>query len=77
MVEDFAKTYSEKAVFIHVEIWRDRRSNTINKAAAEWLLRDDDLQEPRVFLIGADGKILQRWDNVATPLEIEPLLKAL
>lgn len=77
LVEGLAKKYPDKAVYIHIEIWRDRQSNSINKAAADWLLRDDDLQEPWVFLIGADGRILQRWDNVATAEEIEPLLKAL
>lgn len=46
MVQDLSKTYSQKAGFIHVEIWRDRQSNTINQAAAEWLYRDGDLQEP-------------------------------
>jgi peroxiredoxin len=30
-----------------------------------------------VFLIGPDGRIVARWDNVATRDEIEPLLKRL
>jgi hypothetical protein len=30
-----------------------------------------------VFLIGADGKIAARWDNVVTRDEIEPSLQAL
>ena len=42
---------------------------------ADWLLRDDDLREPWVFLIGANGRIEARWDNVATRAEIEPYLK--
>jgi hypothetical protein len=33
--------------------------------------------EPWVFLIGADGRIAARWDNVATREEIEPLLRDL
>ena len=33
--------------------------------------------EPWVFLIGADGRIAARWDNVATRGEIEPLLRDL
>lgn len=77
MVEDLSKKYPDKAAYIHIEIWRDRQANAINKAAADWLFRDDDLQEPWVFLIGADGRILERWDNVATVEEIEPLLKTL
>jgi len=77
MVADLAKKYPDRAKFVHVEIWRDKQANAINKAAAEWLLRDEDLTEPWVFLIGADGKIMARWDNVATAGEIEPLLQAL
>jgi hypothetical protein len=78
-VAQLANDYGSKAAFIHVEIWRDRTQNQINKAAADWLWPDQsfDLQEPWVFLIGADGKIAARWDNVATRDEIEPLLKNL
>jgi hypothetical protein len=77
MVAGLAKDYSDRAAFIHVEIWRDRQANAINEAAAEWLLREGDLQEPWVFLIGSDGRVAARWDNVATRSEIEPWLKKL
>ena len=56
MVQELAHDYSDRADFIHVEIWRDFRDNVINKAAADWLLRDDDLREPWVFLIGSSGR---------------------
>ena len=49
----------------------------LTKAAAEWLLRNNDLNEPWVFVIGADGRIAARLDNVVTRDEIEPLLRAL
>jgi hypothetical protein len=77
MVQGLAADYGDRAEFIHVEIWRDFEQNIVNEAAAEWLLREGDLQEPWVFLIGADGRIVARWDNVATRREIEPLLRAL
>lgn len=77
MVASLANKYSDRAAFIHVEIWRDFQNKVVNKAAAEWVLRGDDLTEPWIFLIGADGRIVARWDNVATPQEIEPLLKEL
>jgi hypothetical protein len=77
MVEELAHEYSDRAEFIHVEIWRNFEKSVINKAAADWLLRDNDLREPWVFLIGSDGRIVARWDNVATRGEIEPLLKRL
>ncbi|MGI9080355.1 MAG: hypothetical protein ACR2GF_06015 [Acidimicrobiales bacterium] len=77
LVDDLAKANSDRASFIHVEIWRDFQSNTVNKAAADWLFRDNDLTEPWVFVIGADGRITARFDNVTTAGELEPLVKAL
>lgn len=76
MVADLAKTYGDRASFVHVEIWRDFQSNTINRAAAEWLLRDEGLSEPWVFVIGGDGKIGARFDNVTIAAELEPILKS-
>ncbi len=77
MIHELSREYSDKAEFVHVEIWRDFQGQVVNKSAAEWLLRGNDLTEPWVFLIGADGRIAARWDNVATRGEIEPLLRAL
>jgi hypothetical protein len=77
MVAGLERDYRRVAEFIHVEIWRNFQKQTINRAAAEWLLRNDNLTEPWVFLIGSDGRILARWDNVATREEIEPWLKRL
>jgi hypothetical protein len=77
VIEDLARDYGDRAEFIHVEIWRDFQGQVINRAAAEWLLRDNELLEPWVYLIGADGRIVARWDNVATRQEIEPLLRRL
>lgn len=77
MVQELARDYPDRAEFIHVEIWRNFERGVINETAAEWLLRDNDLREPWVFLIGSDGLIAARWDNVATRNEIEPLLKGL
>ena len=77
MVAELARDYSDRADFVHIEIWRDFQDGVINEAAAKWLFRDDDLREPWVFLIGGDGRIKARWDNVATRAEIEPYLKRL
>ena len=77
MVAELAHDYRDAAEFIHVEIWRDFQEQAINRAAAEWLLRNDNLTEPWVFLIGPDGRIVARWDNVATREEIEPWLERL
>ena len=77
MVAELAAEYGDRAEFIHIEVWRDFQEGVINEAAADWLLRDDNLTEPWVFLIGADGRVAARWDNVATRQEIEPLLQDL
>ena len=76
MVQDLSHTYADRASFIHVEIWRDFQNQTVNKAAADWLL-NCSVCEPWVFLIGADGNIAARFDNVTTRDELEPLLKQL
>jgi hypothetical protein len=77
MVAELAADYGDRAEFVHVEIWRDFQDRVINRAAADWLLRNDDLQEPWVFFIDAEGTIAARWDNVATREEIEPYLRDL
>jgi hypothetical protein len=77
MVEQLSKTYGDRATFVHVEIWHDYQKQQVNKAAADWLYRNGDLTEPWVFLIGADGKVAGRWDNVADQSQIESALKAL
>jgi hypothetical protein len=77
MVADLAKEYSDRADFVHVEIWKDFQGQVVNRGAADWLLREGELQEPWVFLIGSDGRIVARWDNVATRQEIEPYLQDL
>lgn len=77
MVAELASEYGDRADFIHVEIWADFQEGTINEAAADWLFRAGDLEEPWVFLIGDDGRIAARWDNVATRGEIEPFLRDL
>jgi len=60
-VADLAERYGDRAVFIHVEIWRNNAKQVINEAAADWLLRNGDLTEPWTYLIGSDGIIVDRW----------------
>jgi hypothetical protein len=78
MVDDLAKAYANRARFIHIEVWKDFKAQELNDAAKEWIARDNaDGNEPWVFLIGADGKVSARFDNVATRDELEPLLQKL
>jgi hypothetical protein len=65
-----ARDYGNKAVFIHVEIWKDFQNTVANKAAADWLFRNDDLTEPWLYLIGRDGTILDRWGPLWDPAAV-------
>ncbi|MGH9187718.1 MAG: TlpA family protein disulfide reductase [Acidimicrobiales bacterium] len=78
MVGGLAADYADRASFIHVEVWRDFEAQQLNDTAAEWLTPNGaEGNEPWVFLIGADGRIAARWDNVATPGEITAELERL
>jgi hypothetical protein len=63
-VERLSQKYADRAVFIHVEIWRNHNKQVINKAAADWLYRNGDLTEPWLYLIGWNGTILDRWSSL-------------
>jgi len=77
VVEDLAARYDDRAVFIHVEIWRDNAENTINQSAADWLFRDGTLTEPWLYLIGPDGTIVDRWATLWREEEVVSALEAL
>jgi hypothetical protein len=78
MVDNLAHTYADRASFIHIEIWKDDANEKVNDAATQWLQTPDgDLNEPWVFVIGANGKIVARFDNVVNQSDIEPILRAL
>ena len=77
MVSELESEYGDRAEFIHIELWRNFEDQVINKGAAQWVYKGGDITEPWVFLVGADGRVEARWDNVATRDEIEPLLKEL
>jgi hypothetical protein len=81
VVSGLASRYDDRAVFVHVEIWREYQQQVINQAAADWLYREGNLTEPWLYLIGADGTILDRWatlfrrDEVAAALAALPRMK--
>jgi hypothetical protein len=75
--EELAAEYGDVAAFIHIEIWRDHDESVVNRAAADWLLRDDGLTEPWLFLIGADGTILERWGPLFDMAEVRAALDGL
>ncbi|MBW3561908.1 MAG: hypothetical protein KY437_05360 [Actinobacteria bacterium] len=76
-VEQLAHRYRDRAAFVHVEIWRDIDDGRMNDAVEPWIATDDGGSEPWVFLVGTDGTITARWDNVLDEAELVALLEAL
>jgi hypothetical protein len=87
-VQRLAAEHPDRAVYIHIEIWKDYNAQpqVVNKGAADWLLRklpdgSPEMTEPWLFLIGADRVIADRWgplfdtDEVAAELEALPPMK--
>lgn len=72
-----AKAQPDAAAYVHVEIWHDYAKSVLNQAAADWLLREGDLTEPWLFLIGPDGRIVDRWGPLFDPVEVQAALAAL
>jgi hypothetical protein len=78
MVEDLERRYTDRAVFIHVEIWKDFDQKVANDAAIQWLqMPNGDMTEPWLFLIGADGTIADRWSSMWSEQEVADELQAL
>ncbi len=77
LIDQISKQYSNRAVFIHVEIWRDFQNKVVNKAAADWLYRNGDLTEPWIYLIGSDGIIKDRWITLVSRGELVAELRKL
>ncbi|MBL8778328.1 MAG: hypothetical protein JNK12_20485 [Acidimicrobiales bacterium] len=73
-VAALAAETGDEVAFIHIEVWRDYENTVLNQGAADWIWpseEGDDIHEPWVFLVGADGTIIERWDNVATDAEMQ------
>jgi hypothetical protein len=70
-LEQIAKTGPTGADYIHIEIYKDYAKHEINTAAKQWLLRNGDLTEPWLFLIGRDGKIVDRWSPLFDVHEVQ------
>jgi hypothetical protein len=71
-VHQLALEYGDRMEFIHLEVWQDFADNRLNPAAAEWIAPtpETDGGEPWVFVIDADGTIVDRFDNVASDAEL-------
>lgn len=72
-VQQLAQRFADtEMAFIHLEVWQDFETNTVNPAAREWIAPtpDTDGAEPWVFVIDRQGTITHRFDNVATDAEM-------
>lgn len=74
--ESLAAEYGGAVTFIHVEIWKDFANQVINKSAADWLYRNQDLTEPWLYVIGRDGIIVDRWGSLFDTAEVRAALDA-
>ena len=63
---------------MHLEVWQDFEAQAVNPGAAEWILPRDgsDAREPWVFVVGGDGIVLERFDNVVTDAELRRAIEA-
>lgn len=77
MVEALSSDFADRATFVHVEVWKDFSKSIVNPTAQEWLWQGDGLNEPWLFVIGADGRVLARWDNLMIRNEVVSVLRQL
>ncbi|MGH8983126.1 MAG: hypothetical protein ACRDY6_04545 [Acidimicrobiia bacterium] len=77
-VDELAQEYGDRVAFVHLEVWGDFENQVVNPAAGEWIFPRDssDAREPWVFVIGADGVVQARFDNVATDAELAAAVEA-
>jgi hypothetical protein len=81
-LQRLAAEHPDRAVYIHVEIWKNFEGQVVNKGAAEWLLRElpdgtPEMTEPWLFLIGSDGTVADRWGPLFDSADVAAALEAL
>lgn len=77
-VAGLEEQYRDRAEFVHLEVWQDFESKTLNPWVEEWIFDPETGgNEPWVFLVGADGTIQGRWDNVLDGDELQSMLDEL
>lgn len=77
-VAELADQYGDRAEFVHLEVWQDFDAEQLNPAVEEWIFDPETGgNEPWVFLVGADGTIQARWDNVLDEQELVSMLEEL
>ena len=76
-VEALAGEFDDKVAFVHLEVWKDFDKKQVNEAAGEWIFQGNsgDLSEPWVFIVGRDGKVAERFDNIAGEDELRTAIE--
>ncbi|HVT75912.1 MAG TPA: hypothetical protein VHD87_02695 [Acidimicrobiales bacterium] len=71
-IQRLAQKYGDRTAFVHLEVWADYDKQQVSPYANEWIdpHATGDAREPWVFTVGADGRIQQRFDNVASDDEL-------
>ena len=75
VVEEVARRFQDRDVrFIHVEVYEDNDpANGFNRWMREWSLET----EPWTFVVGADGRIVERYEGPVSVAELEQSLGVL
>jgi hypothetical protein len=71
-VQQLAQRHGDRIAFVHLEVWKDFERQEVSPYATEWIdpHATGDAREPWVFTVGTDGRIRQRFDNVASDAEL-------
>ncbi len=77
VMAELANEYDDRADFVHLEVWEDFDAQRLNDAAAAFIQTELGGNEPWTFLIGADGRIAARWDNILDLEELTAMLEEL
>ena len=69
--------FGDRMTFVHLEIWADFANGKLNPWVNDWIIPRDggDGREPWVFVVGRDGIITHRFDNLANDDELEAAAK--
>jgi hypothetical protein len=75
VVEEVARRYEDERVrFLHVEVYEDNDpAKGYNRWMREWSLET----EPWTFVVGADGKIVERFEGPVSVAELEEVVERL
>jgi hypothetical protein len=76
-VASLAKTFGDRAAFVHLEVWQDFEKKQVNEFIADWIYPDrkGDLLEPWVFVVDRQGQITHRFDNIAGDDELREAIE--